>query len=107
MGNFITDYTGEISTETAGLELIKMHWNSVLSTNKAKYMTMDISNMYLNTPLDRFEYMPMKLTEFLQEIIDEYNLNNLSQIQDIAFSVQHPITGKEMEWNEKTSYPIH
>ena len=52
MGNFITDYTGEISTETAGLELIRMHWNLVLSTKKAKYMTMDISNMYLNTPLD-------------------------------------------------------
>ena len=52
IGNFITDYKGEISTETAGLELIKMHWNSLLSTSKAKYMTMDISNMYLNTPLD-------------------------------------------------------
>ena len=52
MGNFITDYTGEISTKTVGLELIKMHWNSVLSAKKAKYMTMDISNMYLNTPLD-------------------------------------------------------
>ena len=25
MGYFITDYTGEISTQTAGLELIKMH----------------------------------------------------------------------------------
>ena len=25
MGNFITDYTGKISTETAGLELIKLH----------------------------------------------------------------------------------
>ena len=25
MGNFITDYGGEISTETAGLKLIKMH----------------------------------------------------------------------------------
>ena len=38
---------------------------------------MDISNMYLNTPLDRFEYMRMKLTEFPQEIIDEYKLNDL------------------------------
>ena len=25
MGNFITNYTGEISNKTAGLELIKMH----------------------------------------------------------------------------------
>ena len=77
MGNLITDYTGKISTETAGLELIKMHWNSVLSTNKAKYMTIDISNMYLNTPLDCFEYMRMPLTDIPQEIIDEYNLSDL------------------------------
>ena len=77
MGNLITNYTGKISTETAGLELIKMHWNSVLSTNKAKYMTMDISNMYLNTPLDCFEYMRMSLVDIPQEIIDEYNLSDL------------------------------
>ena len=52
MCNFITHYDGKSSTKTAGLELIKMHWNSILSTKKAKYMTIDISNMYLNTPLD-------------------------------------------------------
>ena len=77
MGSFITNYTGEISTETAELELIKMHWNSVLFTKKAKYMTMDISNMYLNTPLDRFEYMRIKLIDFPQEVIDEYKLNDI------------------------------
>ena len=77
MGNFITDYGGEISTETVGLELIRMHWNSILSTKKTKYMTMDISNMYLNTLLDRFEYMRMKLNNFPQEIIDEYKLNDI------------------------------
>ena len=74
MGNLITDYTGKISTETAGLELIKVHWNSVLSTNKAKYMTMDISNMYLNTPLDRFEYMRMPLTDIPQETVSYTHL---------------------------------
>ena len=51
MENFNTDYTGEISTEVAGLEVIKMYLNSILLTIKAKYMAMDISNMYLNTPL--------------------------------------------------------
>ena len=77
MGNLITDYTGKISTEIAGLELIKMYWNSVLSTTKAKYTTMDISNMYLNTPLDCLKYMRMPLTDIPQEIIDEYNLSDL------------------------------
>ena len=38
---------------------------------------MDISKMYLNTPLDRFEYMRTKLTNFPQEIIDEYKLNDI------------------------------
>ena len=77
MENLITNYTGKISTETAGLELNKMYWNSVLSTVKAKYMAMDISNMYLNTPLDCFKYMRMPLTDIPQEIIDEYNISDI------------------------------
>jgi len=76
-GNLITDYPGNVSTETAGLETIKIHWNSVLSTPGAKWMGMDISNMYLNTPLDRFEYMRIRLRDIPQEIIDEYNLNDI------------------------------
>lgn len=73
-GNLITDYTGETSTDTAGLELIKLHWLSVLSTKDAKYMTMDIGNFYLNTPLDRYEYMRINITDVPQEVIDEYKL---------------------------------
>ena len=76
-GNLITDYPGNVSTETAGLETIKIHWNSVLSTPGAKWMGMDISNMYLNTPLDRFEYMRIRLRDIPQEIIDEYKLNDI------------------------------
>ena len=47
-GNLITDYPGNVRMDTAGLETIKIHLNSTISTPKAKYMTMDISNMYLN-----------------------------------------------------------
>ena len=31
---------------------------------------------------------------------------DLSMIQDIAFSVTHPVTGKEMEWKELVSDPL-
>ena len=51
-GNLITDYEGNVTIDTAGLELIKVHWCSVLSTSGAKYMKMDIGNFYLNTELD-------------------------------------------------------
>ena len=54
-GNLITAYPGNVSTETADLETIKIRWNSILSTPGVKWTGMDISNMYLNTPLDRFE----------------------------------------------------
>ena len=44
-GNLL-DYPGEKYTDTTGLELIKMHWQSVLSTRGAKYMT--IANPYID-----------------------------------------------------------
>ena len=50
--NFITGYEGDIITDTTGLELIKMHWCSVLSTEHAKYMMIYIGKFYLNTTLD-------------------------------------------------------
>jgi len=37
---------------------------------------MDISNMYLNTPLDRYEYMKMRLIDISPEIIKQYNLQS-------------------------------
>ena len=73
----ITDYPGVISTDTAGLETLKIQWNSVVSMLGAKWMGMDISNIYLNTPLDCFEYMRIHIKKIPQEIIDEYNLMDL------------------------------
>ena len=39
------DYEGNVTTHTASMETIKMHWNSVISTLGAKYCTADISNI--------------------------------------------------------------
>ena len=65
-------YEGKTSTDVSGLNTIKIHWNSVLSTPRAKYMTMDISNMYLNTKLPEPEYMKVHISLIPQEIIDKY-----------------------------------
>ena len=37
-------------------------------------MGTDISNMYLNTPLNRFEYMHISYSNYLPDIIPHYNL---------------------------------
>ena len=43
----------DAGTPTADVPMIKLLWNSTLSTPGGKYMTMDISNFYLGTPMER------------------------------------------------------
>ncbi len=68
------NYPGEVATPTADMLVAKLLFNSVVSTDKAKFMTMDISNFYLMTPLKRPEYIRMKLSDIPLEIIEEYKL---------------------------------
>jgi hypothetical protein len=49
--------------------------NSVLSTEGAKYMCLDMTNFYLTAPLDRFKYMKMPLVLFPEWIKKQYNLD--------------------------------
>ena len=72
-GNRI-NFPGEVGTPTADMLLVKVLLNSVVSTERAKFMCIDISNFYLNTPLPRREYMKLRMTDIPQEVIDEYNL---------------------------------
>jgi hypothetical protein len=67
-------YPGDVGTKTAPLELVKLMINSILSRKGAKFCTFDISNFYFCTPLDRPEYIKIKLSDIPQEFIDEYNL---------------------------------
>jgi hypothetical protein len=54
-GNQI-EYPEDKSTRTAGFTTAKILINSVISTLGAKFLVIDIKNVYLNTPLGRFEY---------------------------------------------------
>ena len=60
--------------EIAGLETIKIHLNSTISTKDAKYATADIGNFYTNSKLKSPEYMKIHLSLIPQEIIDEYDV---------------------------------
>eukprot|EP00804_Cyclotella_cryptica_P010817 CCRYP_008749-RA/>CCRYP_008749-RA protein AED:0.21 eAED:0.21 QI:0/0/0/1/1/1/3/0/823 len=65
------NYPGDVATPTAEMLAAKILFNSVISTAAACFMTMDISNFYLNTPLQRPEYIRMKITDIPEEIINE------------------------------------
>jgi hypothetical protein len=72
------NYSGDVSTTTAGITTFKILINSTLSAKDAAMMMMDINNYYPGTPLSRFEYMKMLLSRFLMEIIQKYNINTLA-----------------------------
>ena len=68
------NYPGDVATPTAEMLVAKMLFNSVVSTKGAKFMTMDISNFYLMTPLKRPEFIRIKLSDIPDEILKEYKL---------------------------------
>jgi hypothetical protein len=72
------EYPGDNSTRTAGLTKAKILINSVISTQGAKFLVIDINIFYLNTPLGRFEYMVINLASLPQETIEKYDLNELA-----------------------------
>ena len=76
-GNRI-NYPGDVGTPTADMLLAKILFNSVISTKSARFMTGDIKNFYLNTPLKRKEYIKLKLADIPEEVIIEYKLKNMS-----------------------------
>ena len=45
-------YTGDCGTPTVALLTGKLHHNITISTKHARYMTIDIKNFYLKTPLN-------------------------------------------------------
>jgi hypothetical protein len=69
------NYPGAVATPTAEMLVAKMLFNSsVISTAGARFMTMDISNFYLNTPLPRPEFIRINLNDIPEEVIIEYDL---------------------------------
>ncbi len=78
MGGDKVNYPFEVGTPTAEMLLVKTHVNSVISTPNARYMTLDIGNFYLNTPMVRPEYLKLHLSQIPEEVIDEYNLRKIA-----------------------------
>jgi hypothetical protein len=74
VGGDMINYPGETATKNADLTTSKCLWNSTISTPGARYMCANVKKIYLNTLLDRSEYMQLALTIIPQEIIDKYKL---------------------------------
>ena len=49
--------------------------NSTVSTPGVELLGFDLKDFYLNTPMDRPEYLKMKLAFFSEDVIAHYKLN--------------------------------
>ena len=67
----------DCGTPTADVPVIKLLWNSTISTPGAKYFTLDISNFYLGALMERPEYMKMPLKIMPPKKVGKYNLKEL------------------------------
>jgi hypothetical protein len=79
------NYPFEVATPTAEMLVAKILFNSVVSTPGARFVTMDISNFYLMTPLLRPKYICIKLSDLPQEIIDHYKLKDKVKKHGMVF----------------------
>ncbi|MBM5801495.1 MAG: hypothetical protein FJ077_11840 [Cyanobacteria bacterium K_DeepCast_35m_m2_023] len=71
------NYPEDVGTPTADMTLVKILFNSIVSTTNAKCVMADIKDFYLNTPMKRYEYMRIKLTDIPEEIIEHYKLRSI------------------------------
>ena len=69
-------YPGDAGTPTADLLTVKLLINSIISTAGAKFMTMDIKDFYLNTPMARYECMRLRSTGMPEDVIKQFNLHD-------------------------------
>jgi hypothetical protein len=70
--------TGNCGAPTVNMITVKLHLNSVISTKNTHYCTIDLKDFYLNTPMDRLEFMRRKLSNLSPNFVKFYNLTNLA-----------------------------
>ena len=72
-------YPGDVGTSTESLDLVRLIINSVLSRRNARFVSFGLKNFYLQTPMERSEYVRIKLLDIPQAFIEEYELSEADQ----------------------------
>ena len=69
VGGDRVNYPYDCGTPTVDLATVKYLLNRVISTPLANFMTIDIKDFYLCTPITRFKYMRLKLSNLSDNVI--------------------------------------
>jgi hypothetical protein len=93
MGGNLIQYPGDVPTRSSDLTTSKCLWNSTISTEGAKCVCFDVTNFYLGTPMESFEYMRIPIKLIPQVIIVQYNLLLLVSDGHVYIEVQKGMYG--------------
>ena len=93
VGGDRVDYPYSVSTKTVDLDTTKMFLNSVISTPNARFMTMDIKDFYLGTPLNRYKYIRMQYNIIPDKIKEQYHLQAYKHNEYVYFEVRRGMYG--------------
>ena len=90
-------YPGDVSNYTANLETVKILLHGTISDRKKDgttvFVTADIKDFYLNTPLDRPEYVKIPVTFFSKDVLDKYSLHEFIHGTHILFEIKQCMYG--------------
>ena len=74
VGGDWVNYLGDCGTITVYLTTLKLLVDSIVLTLNAKFMTIDVKYFYSNTPMDRSEYMRLKLSNLPESVVQHYHI---------------------------------
>jgi hypothetical protein len=86
-------YPGKVSTETADLTTAKLLFNSVVFTPGVKFAAFDITDFYLNNPMERFEYMYIPAKDIPDDVMTQYNLSSLLHHDRVLVEIRKGMYG--------------
>jgi hypothetical protein len=76
------------------LVTVKIHLNSVISTKGARYCTINLKDLYLNTPMVHREFMHMKLAELPKDFTQINKLHDLVDTNNfVSIKIQKGMHG--------------
>jgi hypothetical protein len=92
IGGELLDYPGTTAAYTAALETIRLLLNATVSEG-ASFLTADIKDFYLGTPLEQFEYMRINLKHIPIDIQTKYNLQAFAHNGYVLMEIRKGIYG--------------
>ena len=99
VGSDRINYPGEVATPTADMLVAKILFNSVISTRGARFMTIDIINFYLMTPLKQPEFIRVKFNHLPEEIVNKYKHAQWSTSREWYISKSQKVCTAYLKWD--------